>query len=255
MPHAVILGITADIGQALATRLLRDGWTVTGLGRNLSRLPASGTTLVEVDIEDPTETYQACEAVGKWDLCVSSVGTMTPIGRFFDLDFEVWQRSVDINFTAQLRVLHALWPKRTARPNVMLLAGGGTNNPMTNYSAYCVSKIALIKMVELLDDETSGANIFINGPGFTHTRIHEETLSAGDAAGAALAKTEAFLASDGGTSMDDIYNHMRWCMNHPQAASGRNFSTVHDGWRDGDSLADRLEGDRDAFRLRRAALR
>ena len=28
-------------------------------------------------------------------------------------------------------------------------AGGGTNNPFTNYSAYCVSKIALIKMCEL----------------------------------------------------------------------------------------------------------
>jgi NAD(P)-dependent dehydrogenase (short-subunit alcohol dehydrogenase family) len=35
MKHAVVSGITADIGTALAERLIADGWRVTGLGQKL----------------------------------------------------------------------------------------------------------------------------------------------------------------------------------------------------------------------------
>ena len=252
MSHAIILGITADIGRALAERLICDGWTVTGLGRDLQRVSDLGATCVEIDMKDSASVTSICDQIGQWDLFISSVGTMAPIGPFFGLNFEDWEASITVNLTSQLRVLHALWSKRVVRPHIMFFAGGGTNNPMPNYSAYCVSKIALIKMVELIDDEVPEANVFINGPGFTRTRIHQETLAAGILAGEGLAKTESFLKTDNGTSMDDIYKHMQWCMAHPLAASGRNFSTVHDPWRDGSTLATALEGELDALRLRRA---
>ena len=255
MPHAIILGINAGIGQELTKRLLNDGWTVTGLGRNLDRVKDLGATCIEIDMWNMASVATACEKIYKWDLFVSSVGTMTPIGPFFDMDFDEWERSILVNFTSQLRVIHAIWPKRAIRPNIMFLAGGGTNNPMPNYSAYCVSKIALIKMVELIDDEAPEANVFINGPGFTRTQIHDETLAAGALAGAAFSKTEDFLKSDDGTSMDDIYKHMQWCIENPLAASGRNFSTVHDPWRYGNAFAAALEGDPDALRLRRVSLK
>lgn len=255
MRNAVILGVTADIGRALAERLLTDGWEVTGLGRNLDRVADLNIRHVEIDIEKGADIALALSEIDRWDLFVSSVGTMTPIGPFFELDFDAWERSVLINSTAQLRVLHALWSKRSEKPHIMFLAGGGTNNPMPNFSAYCIAKIALIKMVELIDDEASDANIFINGPGFTRTRIYQETLEAGAKAGDALERTQDFLASEGGTSMDDIYAHLCWCMEHPLSASGRNFSTVHDPWRGGKVLADQLADDPDAYRLRRSPLR
>ena len=135
----------------------------------------------------------------------------------------------------------------------MLLAGGGTNNPFRNYSAYCVSKIALIKMCELIDDEERDANVFVIGPGYTNTRIHEETLRAGpSAAGDGYYKTLALLKTRG-TAIDEVYEHMQWCMRQGRTvAGGRNFSTVHDAWRDGGAaLAENLRGDPDAFRLRR----
>lgn len=251
MSHAIILGITADIGRGLAKQLICDGWTVTGLGRDLERVGDLGVACIDINMEDSTSVASVFDQISQWDLFISAIGTMTPIGPFFDLDFDDWERSITVNLTAQLRVLHAIWPKRALRPNIMFFAGGGTNNAMPNYSAYCISKIALIKMVELIDDEAPETNIFINGPGFTRTRIHEETLAAGALAGQSFAKTQSFLRSDGGTSMDDIYKHMQWCMAHPSAASGRNFSTVHDPWRDGNKLASALEGQMNALRLRR----
>ena len=260
---AIILGVTADIGRGLSERLIGDGWNVVGLGRTLDRLQA-------VNRSPALDVYR-CELMDKgalaalvatlrtkglrWDLLVSSVGTMEPIGRFFDIDFDAWERSISVNFTGQMRAIHALWPLR--RPerivDIMLLAGGGTNSPFRNYSAYCVSKIALIKMCELIDDETPDANAFIIGPGYTHTRIHQETLRAGPkAAGEEYNKVLALLEKEG-TTIDDIYAHMRWCMAQGRGvAGGRNFSTVHDPWRGGGAaLAETLRRAPGAYRLRR----
>ncbi len=259
---AFVLGASADIGAAISTRLIRDGWNVVGTGRSAERLAAlendPAFAFMPCDLADRESILRMVRSYGDrhvpWSLFVSAAGTMEPIGPFFGLDFDAWEQSVIVNSTAQLRVLHGLWPHRQkdVTVDVMLMAGGGTNNPFTNYSAYCVSKIALIKMAELLDDEEKGLNIFINGPGYVKTRIHEETLKAGNAAGMGLAKTVALLEGEG-TPMDDIYGHLQWCMLHGRAvSSGRNFSTQHDPWKQGELLADRIRGDANAFRLRRA---
>ena len=259
---AVVLGATADIGHHICKRLLAEGWQVVGLGRSDTRVSdlrlMQGFTFHACDLANAESVKAALAEITRqkivWDLFVSCAGTMEPIGRFFDLDFDDWAQSTVVNFTAQLRVLHGLWPlRRQYSPvHIMLMAGGGTNNSFTNYSAYCVSKIALIKMVELIDDEEGLANAFIIGPGFVHTRMHEETQRAGNKAGPGLAKTQAFLKTPG-TSLDDIYQHLRWCMDAGRGiAGGRNFSTVHDHWRGGgDLLRQSLAGDCDAFKLRR----
>ena len=73
------------------------------------------------------------------------------------------------------------------------MAGGGTNNPFTNYSAYCVSKIALFKMCELLDDEYKNINTFIIGPGFTKTKTHKKLLKQEKKAGSNYLRVKKFL--------------------------------------------------------------
>ena len=79
----------------------------------------------------------------KWDLIFSSVGTSEPIGSFFNLDFKNWENSLNINMISQLKTIHKLYPLRNKNKicNIALLAGSGTNGPIRNYSAYCVSKI------------------------------------------------------------------------------------------------------------------
>lgn len=263
---AIVLGITADIGRGIATRLVRDGWRVVGVGRAQERLDElrdiPGLSLHQCFIDQPDDVRRLQEKLAfenvTWNLFVSSVGTTEPIGRFFDISFDDWEKSFVINCLAQLRVLHAIWPIRQpdAAIDIMLMAGGGTNGPFRNYSAYCVSKIALIKMCELIDDEAPEANAFIIGPGYTRTRIHQETLRAGPvAAGDEYSKVSNYLKEQG-TSIDDIYEHMRWCMHQGRPVTGgRNFSTVHDPWRHGGAaLASNLRGSRDVFRLRRRQL-
>ena len=138
--------------------------------------------------------------------------------------------------------------------HVVFFAGGGTNNPFTNYSAYCVSKILLIKMCELLDDENTDLNVFIVGPGWVRTKIHDQTLDNPKGAGNSYERTLEFLESEGsGTSYEDIYDCINWCIAKGRdVAGGRNFSVVYDTWRQGgEQLAEQLRGDSDKFKLRR----
>ncbi|SRR6266700_4760166 len=239
MPTAVILGASSDIGRELGVRLKRDGWDLVGLGRahmkDLSCLHKDGLV---------------------WDLFVSAVGTTLPIGPFFELDFDEWRESFVVNSLSQLRVLHGIWTLR--RPgkvvDVMLMAGGGTNGPFTNYSAYAAAKITLIKMTELLDDENPDGNFFIIGPGYVSTKIHNETMIAGrQKAGKHFDRMLEFFKTPG-TRHDDIYAHMRWCMERGKAiVGGRNFSTVHDPWCAQGWPGDSMLGtpDENSFRLRR----
>jgi NAD(P)-dependent dehydrogenase (short-subunit alcohol dehydrogenase family) len=259
---AFILGVTAEIGWAIAERLMATGWRIVGTGRADSGLAKASTAdayhFIPCDLDEPSSIAAslACFAGMScpWNLFVSAVGTMEPIGRFFDLPFDEWERSFRVNSIEQLRVLHGIWPQRSKSGaiDIMLMAGGGTNNAFTNYSAYCLSKIALIKMCELIDDEEPSANAFIIGPGYVRTKIHKQTLKAGPAAGSGYEKTVNFLATSG-TSFDDIYANMVWCMTQGRAvAGGRNFSTVHDPWKEGgEVLMRRLLKDSDAYRLRR----
>jgi NAD(P)-dependent dehydrogenase (short-subunit alcohol dehydrogenase family) len=177
------------------------------------------------------------------------------MGPYFSCDVDAWEDSLRVNATGQLRALHALYPcRRPGLAHVALLAGGGTNGPFPNYSAYCASKILLIKMCELLDAENEDLNVFILGPGWVRTKIHQQTLANPAGAGGNYQRTLAFLrSSDPGTSHDDIYRALVWCIEQGKAvAGGRNLSVVHDPWRrQGGGLADWLRGDPHRFRLRR----
>jgi hypothetical protein len=57
-----------------------------------------------------------------------------------------------------------------------------------------------------------------------------------------------------GTSMDDIFACLEWCVGQDRAVvGGRNFSVVHDPWRNGGKmLAQALAADADRFKLRRS---
>ena len=257
-----ILGLSSDIGRALSERYLRDGCRVVGTYRQkIAFADATGRLhLLPCDVGSPESIRQAIAAYDElrepWDIFISAVGTEEPIGPFFDCDFDAWERSVIVNSTAQLRVLHALYSRR--RPGqivqAVFFAGGGTNNAFANYSAYCVSKIILIKMCELLADENPDFNAFILGPGFVRTKIHQQTLNNRAAAGKNYDKTMGFLVAENpGTSHDDIYRCLNWCITQGrEVAAGRNLSVVHDPWREpGPGLADQLRADVNKFKLRR----
>lgn len=259
----IILSASNDIGQALTARYLAAGATVVGTYRAAGAVEAfalhSRAHMVRLDLNEPQDIARFSDTLRErglsWDMFIASNGTMEPIGPFFEVDGEAWQNTICANALLPCRLLQAIYPLRRAGRTctAVFFAGGGTNNPFRNYSAYCISKIVLIKMCELLDDEAEDLKSFILGPGYVRTKIHDETLRAGEKAGANLDKTRAFLGADG-TSIDDIYDCIEWGAAQDRAViGGRNISVVHDPWRNGgQALASALAADADMYKLRRA---
>jgi NAD(P)-dependent dehydrogenase (short-subunit alcohol dehydrogenase family) len=262
MASVIVLGISSDIGRELAARFLAKGWTVSGTFRSSSgvdRLP-SGIRLVPCDLASPGSVAAALEAFRRdklvWDVVVVAAGTEEPIGAFWGCDPDAWDESILINALAPLRLLRGLHPLRNTAgaPSVAFFSGSGSNGAAPAYSAYCASKIFLIKMCELLDAESSDTSFFIIGPGVVRTRIHEQTLRAGQRSGANYQRVVDFLDSDSpGTSHDDIHACLSWCIGAGKSAvGGRNISLVHDSWRNGGAeLIRRLRGDSNLYKLRR----
>lgn len=258
-----ILGGSADIGRALIEFYLAAEWQVAATYRKPGSLASfdgrRGFTSFLLDLDRP-ETLEAAasglKALGwKWDLFIAATGDLAPIGPFLEIDMDAWERSIRNNGTAPCRVLQRIYPLRNRGETVSaaFFAGGGTNNPFRNYSAYAVSKLALIKMCELLDDEIPDLKCFILGPGYTASKLHEATYAAGAKAGDNLKKTKDFAGTPG-TGMKDIFDCIEWCRTQDRdVIGGRNISIVHDKWRNGgQELAAKLRDNSSLFKLRRS---
>ena len=262
MPVVVILGLSSDIGRELAVRFDSDNWTVWGTYRNsegIAKMPP-GVISVFCDLTSQDAIKQAVVAFQlenlRWDLLIIAAGTEQPIGPFWDCDDDEWDGGIAINALAPLRFVRGLYPMRNqiGTPSVAFFSGSGTNNAAPAYSAYCVSKIMLIKMCELLDAESSDTSFFIVGPGIVRTKIHQQTLSEPERSGYNYQKVVHFLDSNNpGTGHDDIFDCLKWCYTTGKSVTGgRNISLVHDSWRDGgEDLALELRQDGQIYKLRR----
>ncbi|MCB4790666.1 MAG: SDR family NAD(P)-dependent oxidoreductase [Elusimicrobia bacterium] len=259
-----ILSITSDIGTALAKEYVKNGYTVIGTYRSKNQLnelvSIKNIHLIYCDlseIKSILKIEKECKRIDlKWDIFIACAGTEQPIGLFFDCDFDEWSNSIHVNAIEQLRILHSLFKYRNSKKisDIIFFAGGGANNAVPLYSAYTASKIMLTKMCELLDAENRDINIFIIGPGWVKTKIHNQTIMAGKKAGDNYKKAKAFMEKETGTKMNDIFNCIEWLIKQGKDVSGgRNVSVVHDHWKDINSkkLASELRRDKNMYKLRR----
>lgn len=260
---AIIISASSDIGTAMSQRWSACGWNVFGTYRTRSHaveeLMSDGIELVHCDLSDRASILDACanlrELCPQWDALIMCPGTQDPVGSFIDCDFDEWEESVMINFIGQMHIIHELLQSKrinsALEPCVLLFAGGGTNNTTINYSAYTISKIALIKMCELLDAEIPDARFVIIGPGWVKTKIHDSTLKAGVRAGANYQRTIDKLADNECTAMDSVLDCCDWVIEAPrELVSGRNFSVVFDEW-GAEELEEKLAKEPDMYKLRR----
>jgi len=257
---AIVISASSDIGTALCQRWASRGVEVFGTYRRRStavtQLLRRGVRLVPCALDQRSSIEAACASLRRlcprWDVLVLCPGALDPIGPFARCDFDAWEKSVTVNFTAQMRVIRRLLPARAARPTVLWFAGGGTNDAPVNFSAYIASKIALIKMCELLDAELPDTRFVILGPGWVKTKIHDATLRAGRKAGQAYSRTVKKLRhGDGFEPMSRVLDCCDWLISAPRrSVGGRNFSAAHDAW-GRRPLLQKLAQDPDRYKLRR----
>lgn len=263
MKTAVIISASSDIGSALSQRLLDKGMRVFGTYRTYSQkvgqLKERGMQLVYCDLAKRHSILSACTALRDlctpWDILVMCPGVQDPICPFVETEFGLWEESIMVNFLGQLRVVRELLPVRCLNsdmePVVLFFAGGGPNKATVNYSAYAISKVALIKMTELLDAEMPDTRFVIVNPGWVKTKAHEYMLRSGARSGEDYRRTLEKFAKDDWTPMEKVVDCCEWLIQSPcKLVGGRYFGVMFDDW-GAEALNKRLLEDPDLCKLRR----
>ena len=261
---AIVIGLSSDIGAALCSSWVKDGWEIFGTYRTASKsveeLRESTVQVVHCDLSETASIDLALSQFGNsinnWDVLVFSPGVQEPIGLFLECDFGEWEKSFIVNFTSQLRLLHALLPLRNSKSSengvtVLFFAGGGVNDAPTRYSAYTLAKISLIKAVEIFAAEMPDVKFLIVGPGWVKTKIHDSLFRSKEKAGLHYEKAFKIFEDDSFTLMNDVID----CCNHLiggplSTLSGRNYSVVFDEW-DDPNFYKILDENPNFFKLRR----
>lgn len=257
----VVVSISSDIGTALAKDWIHEGHEVWGTFRrwssNCDALKHMGASLVHCDLLDENSIVTAFRSFPKtkdWTTLVLSAGDQNPIGLFKDINFQEWADSIQTNLVGQVNFLHNMMKipsSQNSLRTVIFFAGGGTNNATERYSGYTISKIASIKICELLDFENKDYKFTCIGPGWVDSKIHDATIVAGLNAGNNLEKT-ILMRQDG--QMNPMINVIRccnWVISSPkEVVGGRNFSVVNDSW-ELESLEIALRSNPNLYKLRR----
>lgn len=258
----LIIGVGSDIGRELALRYLQDGHRVIGTYRTSGSFEGcfegKDISLYNLEIGSYVSIAQFENEFKKlgihWDVYISCPATPLPMENFFETDFHAWSDSVNINSMHQLKVLHTMHKYRNieAVSDVFFFGTAGINSEVVKFSAVASGKILLLKMCEYLDAENEDMKFMLVGPGWVKTKVHDLILHNSDENETKHKQTKEFMQSQEGTSMEDIYECFVWLSDKDKAlVSGRNFSVVHDPWRNEELLLEKLKTDKGLYKLKR----
>lgn len=185
---AIITGGGRGLGRAMAQALAHAGAKVAIVARSEDQLAetadairqAGGTVLaVPADITDRQAVQKMVEtvqqALGSIDLLVNNAGVTGKPSPIWDMEFEDWQHTFDVNlhgtFLCSVAVLKSMIER--SRGRIINVASGAALGPITYGSQYCVSKAALSRLTECIaaDGKAHGINAFAIDPGSVRTAM------------------------------------------------------------------------------------
>lgn len=270
----LVTGGSMGIGLACAAAALASGARVVIAARGGDALDAAAETLragepggevhaVAADVareEDVARLVDATiERSGRLHGLVHAAAVQGPIGPTADVEPEAWLDALRINLYGTFLVARATARAMRAGSGgrMVLLSGGGAATPFPRYTAYAASKAAVVRFAESLAIELKSDGIAVNAlaPGFVATRLHRQTLAAGERAGAEyLAHTREQLER-GGVSADVAARAAVFLLSdRAQGLTGKFVAAPWDAWWDWPMHVAELCGT-DLFTLRRVVPR
>ncbi len=253
---SIITGGSMGIGKAIAMAFLREGCQCVLVSRGEEALAAAVEELrtigpkVEAFPADVVNE-KAVEALvdftsqefGAVDILVNCAGIYGPVGPSIDVDTCKWWETLEINLRGTFlctRLVLRRMIEQGRRGKIINLAGGGAASPFPRLSAYAASKAAVVRLTETLAEETKQYGIDINviAPGAVNTRLLDQLLEAGEAAGKELLERSLRQKEEGGVS-PELAGELAVFLasDRSDGLSGKYISAVWDDWR---SLSDRI---------------
>jgi len=185
---AIVTGGAQGIGLAVAERFVASGakvvlWDIDEalLAKARAQIGAAATT-ARVELTDEAQVAQAAQAVlaahGRIDILVNNAGITGGNGPTWELEPDVWRRTVDVNLVAPYLTCRAVVPAMLSQGygrivNVASVAGKEGNPNASHYSA---SKAGLIALTKSLAKEVATKGIVVNAvsPAAARTAIFDQ---------------------------------------------------------------------------------
>ena len=185
---ALITGASRGIGAAVAERFAREGAhvvlaarTVGGLEEVDDKVRAAGgsATLVPVDLRDFIKIDELAARIldrwGRLDILVGNAaefGVFSPLGH---IDPATWAEVMDLNLTANWRVIRAMDPLLRAAPagRAIFVTSEVAHGIHPYWGPYAISKAALEMLVKIYAGEITKTRVRANliDPGIVRTRL------------------------------------------------------------------------------------
>jgi NAD(P)-dependent dehydrogenase (short-subunit alcohol dehydrogenase family) len=154
-----------------------------------------------------------------------------------DNDIAEWVDTINVNLTGTFLVCRAVIPVMVGQGSgrIINLSGAGAANAWSNMSAYCSSKVAVVRLTEVLAQELEQKGITVNalGPGSVHTTMWDKmTEDAAQAGATFIHETGLRVTSGGGASIDECAELAVWLASDESGGlSGRLISAATDDFR------------------------
>lgn len=190
---AVVTGASSGIGRATALRLSASGATTVLVARRQDRLAElSGEigeqggrcTVLPADVTDPVQAEQVVADTvaehGRLDILINNAGVML-LGPIVDAPVEEWDRMIDLNIRALLRLTHAALPHllRAAETaprkvaDIVNISSIAARTVRAGNGVYSLTKIGVNAFSESLRQELVGRYVRVSviEPGATETEL------------------------------------------------------------------------------------
>ena len=248
---SLIIGGSRGIGREIAMTFAREGSHLVIASRNESELETAKREIDNVstvksetfraDVSHPEEVKRLVNYTLKEfdtiDILVNCAGIYGPIGKATSIDSEKWIETININLYGTFLCIQAVLPImiKNRKGKIINLSGGGAVSPFPRFSAYSASKAAVVRLTETLAEEVKEYNIDINAiaPGAVNTRLLDQVLEAGEAAGKDNLMKAIKQKQDGGVSPEKVAELAVFlASSESDKLTGRLISLLWDNWRE-----------------------
>jgi NAD(P)-dependent dehydrogenase (short-subunit alcohol dehydrogenase family) len=210
---ALITGASRGIGAAVAERFAREGAHLVLAARTVGaleevddavRAAGGSATLVPLDLRDFIKIDELAAALfdryGRLDILVGNAaefGTFSPLGH---IDPAIWTEVVDLNLTANWRLIRAMDPLLRAAPagRAIFVTSSVARGVFPYWGPYAVSKAGLDMLIKIYAGEITKTRVRANliDPGIVRTRLRARAFPGEDPARLAPPESvaDAFLA-------------------------------------------------------------
>jgi len=266
---AIITGGSRGIGKAITEAYLKEGARVTIVARTASELKSTLKEFKDFNLSKVTavSTDVACvkkvkkfinktlSSYGKIDILVNAAGLQAPIGAFIDVDSKDWIKNIHVNLIGTMLCCKHILPVMLSQKagKIINFSGGGATSPRPNFSAYAVSKTAIVRFTEILAMEVKEYGISVNAisPGAINTRMHKEIIEAGTRAGERERIAALKIIKDGGASAKLVSELALFLASDASdGLTGKLISANWDKWKDLDKQMQHIN-DSSLYTLRR----